>query len=78
MPTSPFPATTPSAQLWHVLYQEAIVEFDDAKLTERISRARDAIRDKAQESVTNRSEHERLDNALQTLQILEEIAGKSA
>jgi hypothetical protein len=56
-----------------VLYQDALLEFDDAKLPKRILKARSAIRDRAQEIFSDPSEHQLLDNALQTLLRLEEI-----
>jgi hypothetical protein len=55
-----------------VLYQNAILEFDNAKLPKRISEARSAIRNKAEESL-DPSERLFLDNALQSLQVLEEL-----
>lgn len=67
---------TQDPPLWQMLYQEAVLEFDDAKLPGRISRARDAIYDRTKEILTDPSERRRLDNALQTLQILEEMAAR--
>jgi len=50
-----------------VLYQDAILEFDNARLPKRILQARSAIRDRAQEILADPSERQLLDNALQTL-----------
>jgi hypothetical protein len=72
MSTARFPSRAPSTPLWQVLYQDAVFEFDDAKLPKRISEARNAIHDKAEASL-DASERLLLDNALQTLQVLEEI-----
>jgi len=74
MSTSRFPSGTPTTPLWQVLYQDAILEFDNAKLPKRILQARSAIRDRAQEILTDLSERQLLDKALQTLQMLEKIA----
>jgi hypothetical protein len=76
MSTARFSSGTPSTPLWQVLYEDAILEFDDAKLPERILRARDSIHVRTKEILTDSSERHRLDNALQTLQILEEIAAR--
>jgi hypothetical protein len=76
MSTARFPSGTPTTPLWQVLYQDAVLEFDNAKLPERISKARNAIHDRAEEILTDSSERRLLDNALQTLQILEEIAAR--
>jgi hypothetical protein len=75
MATVRFPSGAPSAPLWQVLYQDAILEFDNAKLPKRISEARNAIHDKAEESL-DPSEHLLLDNALQSLQMLEEMIAR--
>jgi len=74
MSTARFPSGEPFAPLWQVLYQDAILEFDNAKLPKRILQARSAIRERAQENLANPFERLRLDDALQTLQRLEEIA----
>lgn len=71
MSTTHFPSGGPSTSVWQVLYQNAILEFDNAKLPKRIWEARSAIRDKAEESL-DPSERLLLDNALQSLQVLEE------
>jgi len=74
MSTARFPSGEPTALLWQVLYQGAILEFDNAKLPERILRARSAIRERAQKNFADPFERRVLHNALQTLQRLEEIA----
>ena len=76
MSTSHFSSSTPCTQLWQVLFHDVILEFDDAKLPAKISQARSAIHDRARENLTDPSEHERLDNALQTLQVLDEITAR--
>jgi len=76
MPTARFPSAIPTAPLWQVLYQDAVFEFDDAKLPKRILEARCAIRERAEEIFTDPSERHLLDNALQTLRTLEEITAR--
>lgn len=75
MSTVRFPSGEPTAPLWQLLYQDAMLEFDDAKLPNRILRARSAIRE-AQEILTDSSKRQPLDNALRSLEILEEIAAR--
>jgi hypothetical protein len=72
MSTARFSSGTPSTPLWQVLYQDAILEFDDARLPKRILQARSAIHDRVQEVLTDPSERRRIDKALQSLQMLEE------
>jgi hypothetical protein len=78
MSNARFPNGIPTTPLWQVLYQDAILEFDNAKLPKRISQARTAIYDRAEEILTDSSGSERqlLTNALQTLQILEEMTAR--
>ena len=76
MSTARFPSGAPTAPLWQVLYQDAILEFDNAKLPKRISQARSAIRERAQEILTDPSERQLLDDALWTLHVLEEIGAR--
>jgi hypothetical protein len=76
MSTSRFSSGTPTTQLWQVLYQDAVLEFDNTKLPKRIFQARHAIHDRAQEILIDSSERQLLDNALQTLQVLEEMAAR--
>ena len=73
MSTARFSSGTSSTPLWQVLYQDAILEFDNAKLPQRILQARSAIRDRVRE-ITDPSEHQLLDNALQSLEMLEQMA----
>jgi hypothetical protein len=73
MSTARFSSGTPSTLLWQVLYEDAILEFDNAKLPQRILQARNAIRDRVRE-ITDPSEHQLLDNALQSLEMLEQMA----
>ena len=66
MSTVRFPSAEPAAPLWQVLYQDALLEFDNAKLAKRILRARSAIRERAQENLADPSERQVLDNALRS------------
>jgi hypothetical protein len=61
---------------WQKLYSCAILEVDTTKLPERISEARRAIYDRAEEILTTSSDDERrsLSSALRTLRIVEEVA----
>ena len=61
---------------WQKLYSCAILEVDNNKLMERISEARRAIYDRAEEILTDSSDKERrsLNYALRTLRILEAVA----
>ena len=71
---SRFPSPTPPT--WQVLYEDAVLELDNAKVPELIVRARSAIRDRARENHTDPSERQRLDNALQILRVLEEMRAR--
>jgi hypothetical protein len=73
MSTARFSSGTPSTPLWQVLCEDAILESDNAKLPNRILQARGAIRDRVRE-ITDPFEHQLLDNALQSLEMLEELA----
>jgi hypothetical protein len=75
MSTPRFPSDARSIAVWEQLYEDALLEFDNAKLRERISQARHAIHDRAKEILSDSSdrERERLANALQSLQILEQM-----
>jgi hypothetical protein len=77
MSTAPFPTGEPTAPLWEVLYRDALLELDNAKLPKRILQARSAICERAQENLADPSERQLLDDALQTLQRLEEIDRKT-
>jgi hypothetical protein len=63
---------------WKQLYQYAIVELDDSLLAGRISIARRAILDRAEELLTKSSgeEHRELNDALRALRILEQVAAR--
>jgi hypothetical protein len=63
---------------WKQLYAAAVLELDDAKLPDRIAKARTAIRDRATDSLANSSEEERraLSDALRILHVLEEMSTK--
>jgi len=73
MSTARFPSGKLIAPLWQVLYQDALLEFDNAKLPKRIMQARSAIRERVQENFDDPSERQRLDDALRSLEMLEEI-----
>jgi hypothetical protein len=76
MPTPHISRTVTFSAEWQKLYSSAILEADDNKLLERISEARWAIYDRAEEIFTDSSDKERrsLSSALQTLRVLEEVA----
>jgi hypothetical protein len=72
------PSTTPSGPTWQQLYQRATVELDHTKLPERITDARDAILNRAEEILAfpPGSEHRALNSAFETLRMLEEVAAR--
>lgn len=72
------PAATPSSPTWQQLYQRATVELDHTKLPERITDARHAILNRAEEILAfpPGSEHRALNNAFETLRMLEEVAAR--
>ncbi len=76
MSTARFLSGVPATPLWQLLYEDAILEFDNAKLPKRILRARSAIRERAQEILTDPSERQLFDDALWTLHVLEEIGAR--
>jgi inhibitor of KinA sporulation pathway (predicted exonuclease) len=61
---------------WKQLYQYAMLELDDSSLAGRISVARRAILDRAEELLTKSSgeEHRELNDAVRALRILEQVA----
>ncbi len=63
---------------WRQLYECAILELDNGRLPERISVARRAILDRAEEVLTHPAdqEHRALNDALRALRILEEVTGR--
>ncbi len=70
--------TDASASGWRQLYECAILELDPSKLPGRITEARHAILDRAEEILTCRScdEHHALNAALRALRLLEEVVVK--
>lgn len=72
------PSATPSGATWEQLYQWAIVELDHARFQGRITDARHAILDRAEEMLTlpPGTEQRALNNALKTLRMLEEVAAR--
>jgi hypothetical protein len=72
------PSATPSGATWEQLYQWAIVELDHARFQGRITDARNAILDRAEEILTlpPGTEQRALNNALKTLRVLEEVAAR--
>jgi hypothetical protein len=72
------PSATPSGPTWQQLYQSATVELDQTKLPERITEARHAILNRAEEILTfpPGSEQRALNNAFKTLRMLEEVAAR--
>ncbi len=63
---------------WRQLYECAILELDNGRLPERITLARRAILDRAEEVLTSPAgeEHRALNDALRALRILEEVAAR--
>jgi hypothetical protein len=76
MSTARFLSVVPTTPLWQLLYEDAILEFDNAKMPKRILRARSAIREREGENLTDPSERQLLDDALWTLHVLEEIGAR--
>jgi hypothetical protein len=78
----PFPPLPPFQPFdkWHDLYQSAMLELDDKKLSLRISEARHVIMDRVEEVLTVSSTDERRDlsDALNALNMLEKVAGRYA
>ena len=72
------PIGTSFSSTWKHLYECAMLELDNSKLPERIAAAHRAIVDRAEEIVTNQSEdeHYALNDALRTLQLLEQMAAR--
>ena len=66
----------PCPLTWEQLYQSAILELDPTKLQERITDARHAIMDRAEEILTLSldAEQRALNSAFKTLRIFEEAA----
>ena len=71
VPSDNFPA-------WKQLYEAAILELDNSKLPGLIAKARCAIYDRAEETLTSSllAERRALNNALHALQILEQLAAR--
>jgi hypothetical protein len=69
-----------SSRNWRELYQAAMVEVDDAKMAHRISEARHAILDRAEELLTGSPSDERgaLNDALQASRVLEQAIAKES
>ncbi len=63
---------------WKHLYECAMLELDKKRLPERIAAAHRAIVERAEEIITNQStdEHYALNDALRTLQLLEQMAAR--
>ena len=72
------PGSVSLASKWRQLYECAILELDHSKLPGRITEARHAILDRAEEILTRRScdEHQALNTALRALRLLEEVVVK--
>jgi len=60
---------------WREFYQSAMLELDHTKLSQRISDARHAILDRAEEIMTASPSDERgaLNDALRALRVLEDV-----
>jgi hypothetical protein len=71
----------PDSRSWRELYQAAILELDDTKLSNRIAEAERVIVQRArelfQQSGNNFKEQQALDNAMHALRILRSIARRN-
>jgi hypothetical protein len=81
MSTSPFSDAASSRSTWQEPYARAILEPDNTKVPERIAEARHAIRDRAEELLSDHrvwSDDERraLNNALRNLRLLEGVTAR--
>ena len=74
------PGSVSLASKWRELYECAILDLDPSKLRGRITEARHAILDRAEEILTRPScdEHHTLNAALRTLRLLEEAAARES
>ena len=72
------PGSVSLASKWRQLHECAILELDPSKLRGRITEARHAILDRAQEILTRPScdEHHALIAALRALRLLEEVVAE--
>jgi hypothetical protein len=63
---------------WKQLYAAAVLELDDAKLPDRIAKARVAMRDRADDLLTTPSdeEHRTLNDGFRILRVLEGMTPK--
>jgi len=70
-------SVVPSAN-WQEIYQAALLELDNGKMVQRISEARHAILDRAEEILTSSPSDERgaLNDALQALRVLEQASAR--
>lgn len=62
---------------WQHLYEAAMLEVDDARLQGRITEARHAILDRAEEVLTGKAsieERQALSDALRALRVLEDVS----
>jgi len=71
-------ASAASSSKWQEFYQAALLELDNGKMVQRISEARHAILDRAEEILTSSPSDERgaLNDALQALRVLEQVAAR--
>jgi len=63
---------------WQEIYRAALLELDNGKMVQRISEARHAILDRAEEILTSSPSDERgaLNDALQALRVLEQASAR--
>jgi len=73
-----FSASAASSAKWQEFYQAALLELDNGKMVQRISEARHAILDRAEEILTSSPSDERsaLNDALQALRVLEQSSAR--
>ncbi|MCU1300527.1 MAG: hypothetical protein JWQ87_811 [Candidatus Sulfotelmatobacter sp.] len=76
--TGNFSGSSASGPRWREFYQAAMLELDDAKMSQRISDARHAILGRAEEILTGLPTDERvaLNDALNALRVLEQTTAK--
>jgi hypothetical protein len=70
------PSGTGLNSRWKLLYAAAVLELDDRRLPDRISRARAAMRDRADSPTSSSEECRTLSDGFRILRILEEMATK--
>jgi hypothetical protein len=70
------PSGTGLDSRWRQLYAAAVLELDDTKLSDRIAKARAAMRDRADSLTSSGEECRTLSDGFRILRILEEMTTK--